>query len=71
MGVEIKIALNEGLYLKDPQDSVLGFEAFILKSFHKKLEVQRRLFTDILKISTWCSSIWFRDIGNGLPILLR
>ncbi|SRX55273.1 TetR/AcrR family transcriptional regulator [Aequorivita sp. CIP111184] len=24
MGIEIKIALNEGLYLKDPQDSVLG-----------------------------------------------
>ena len=24
MGIEIKITLNEGLYLKDPQDSVLG-----------------------------------------------
>lgn len=24
MGIEIKISLNEGLYLKDPQDSVLG-----------------------------------------------
>ncbi len=24
MGIEIKIALNEGLYIKDPQDSVLG-----------------------------------------------
>jgi len=24
MGIEIKIGLNEGLYVKDPQDSVLG-----------------------------------------------
>jgi AcrR family transcriptional regulator len=52
MGIEIKIALNEGLYLKNPQDSVLGrniikhsilllsdlgFEAFNFKKLSKEI----------------------------------
>ncbi|MBT8234374.1 MAG: TetR/AcrR family transcriptional regulator [Bacteroidia bacterium] len=53
MGVEIKISLNEGLYLKEPQDSKLGkrilrnsvdmidqfgFEAFTFKKLAQKIQ---------------------------------
>lgn len=71
MVVDVKIKLNEKLYLRDPQTtslgeqilqrglemiSKIGYEEFTFKKLAKKFLPLRRLSIDILKINTsFCS----------------
>jgi hypothetical protein len=76
MSVELKMSLNEGLYLREPQDSKLGrkiveysiilIDEFGFESFtFKKLTRRKHPYTVISRTSICCFFIWSIGIGSG------